>query len=207
MTLSRLGHLDESGRVCEGHPLDTGKLLQLAAIGARAPSFNHDIASKIQGVMMALDEIIELADGELKVTAETAQGSMVELNQLLQINRALTKTPANTPTLLHDLVAKAATRVGVTLRGAKAACDVNVAVPLMTQALAMALDSAAGVERRRTLELEVKLGERVVLVFPLAASAAPEGESLAIAAWIVERERGTLHCSDKAITIALPLAQ
>ncbi len=204
---SPLGHLDESGRVCEGHPIDTGRLLQLAAIGARAPSFNHDIASKIQGVMMALDEILELTDGELKATAETAQSAMGELNQLLQTNRALTKTPATTSTVLHDLLSKASTRVGVTLRGAKATCDVNVAVPLMTQALAMALDSAAGAERRRTLELGVKIDGRVELVFPLAASAVPEGESLAIAAWIVERDRGTLRCSDKAITIELPLAQ
>lgn len=207
MSSTRLGHLDESGRVCESHPIDTEKLLQLAAIGARAPSFNHDIASKIQGVMMALDEIIELADGELKATAETAQGAMGELNQLLQTNRALTKTPATTPTSLHDLLSKAATRVGVTLRGAKASCDVNVAVPLLTQAFAMAFDSAGGAERRRTLELGVKIDERVELVFPIAASAAPQGEGLAIAAWIVEREGGTLRCSDKAITIVLPLAQ
>jgi hypothetical protein len=206
VTHPRLGHLDESGRVCEVHPIEPGALLQLAAIGSRAPSFNHDIASKIQGVMMALDEIVELAHGDLKTTAEAAQGAMNELNQLLQLNRAMTKTPVSAPAPLHELLAKAAMRVGVTLRGTKAECEVTVAAPLMTQALAMAFDAAAGAERRRTLELGVKIAERVELVFPLAASAAPAGESLAIAAWIVEREHGTLRCGGTAIIIELPLA-
>lgn len=207
MTQPRLGHLDESGRVCTVHLVDPGGLLQLAAIGSRSPSFNHDIASKIQGVMMALDEIVELSEGELKVTAEAAQGALSELNQLLQLNRAMTKTPVSAAAPLHELLATAAMRVGVTLRGAKAECEVIVAAPLMTQALAMAFDAAAGAERRRTLELGVKIAERVELVFPLAASAAPTGEGLAIAAWIVDNNGGTLRCGDKAITVELPLAK
>jgi peptide/nickel transport system substrate-binding protein len=50
---------------------------QLAAIGSRTPGFNHDIASKIQGVMMALDEIVELSrDVDVQRAAETAQTAL-----------------------------------------------------------------------------------------------------------------------------------
>jgi hypothetical protein len=208
VTQARLGHRDESDRDCEVHPVDLAQLLHYAAIGARAASFNHDIASKIQGVMMALDEVAELASGELKESAETAQSALVELNQLLQQNRALTKTPVNTRIALHELMLKAAQRVGVTLRGEKAAHDVEVAIPLLTQALAMALDAAAGIERRRTMELLVKVdGTRIELALPIAPSATPAGEALAIAAWIVERDRGQLRCGASAISISLPIAQ
>lgn len=207
MTKPRLGHADESGRDCEGHPIDVPALLQLAAIGSRAPSYNHDIASKIQGVMMALDEILELASGDLKQTAETAQAAMGELNQLLQSNRALTKPPVGARADLQELLSRAAMRVGVTLRGDKTTCELIVAVPLVTQALSIAIDCAAGAERRRTLEPTIAVDHgRVVLTFPYATSAAPAGETLSIASWILERERGQLRCGNQAITVELPVA-
>ncbi len=207
MTEPLLGHLDDAERPCERHPVDLEALLLLAAIGSRTQSFNHDVASKIQGLMMAVDEITELASTpDLKLAADTAHAALAELNQLLQQNRAITKPPVVTRIALQDLVSKAAQRVGVTLRGAKAMHEVEVAVPLMTQALALAFDVAAGTDRRRTMELGVATsGSSIVLTFPLAATALPAGDQLAIASWIVARDRGRLQCSDKAITIQLPL--
>ena len=208
MTEPLLGHLDDSERPCERHPVDPAALLLLAAIGSRTQSFNHDVASKIQGLMMAVDEITELASTpDLKLAADTAHAALADLNQLLQQNRAITKPPVTTKVVLHDLVSKAAQRVGVTLRGAKATHDVEVAVPLMTQALAIAFDVAAGTDRRRTMELGVTTsGTAIVLTFPLAATAIPAGEQLAIASWVVARDRGRLQCSEQALSIQLPLA-
>ena len=57
-----LRHLDEHGEVCTRHaPVPDGDLLALALVGSRAPSFHHDLASKLQGLMMAIDEIGEVA--------------------------------------------------------------------------------------------------------------------------------------------------
>ncbi len=202
-----LGHFDESEQPCERHPVDLDALLHLAAIGSRTPSFNHDIASKIQGVMMAVDEIAELASNpDLKLAAETAQAALAELNQLLQQNRTFAKPPVSTRIPLQELLSVAAMRVGVTLRGARAAVTVEVAAPLITQALTIAFDGAAGTERRRALELGVTSSPgRVELTFPLAAGAVLPGESMAIAAWIIARDRGELRCTDKAIVIRLPV--
>ena len=155
---------------------------------------------------MAVDEISELAETpELKLAAETAQGALGELNQLLQQNRTFSKPPVATLAPLQELLSRAAARVGVTLRGARASEKVEVAVPLVTQAFSLVFDGAAGTVRRRTLELGVTSDvERVELTFPLATGAALAGETLAIAAWIIGRERGELRCSDKAIVIRLP---
>lgn len=208
MTEPRLGHLDESGQVCGAHVVDLAGLLRLAALGSRASSFNHDIASKIQGVMMALDEIAELATGELVQVAQTAQTALTELNQLLQQQRALTKPPVAMRMPLHELVSRAAVRVGVTLRGARATCEVEVAMPISVQALALAFEAAAGSERRRAAELAVDQGTTTVeLRIPYAATATPAGEALAIAAWILESDGGELRCSSQAIVVRLPIAK
>jgi len=204
-----LGHLDDSERPCSRHLLDLDTLLYFAALGTRTSSFNHDIASKLQGLMMTIDEVTELTvSPELKLAAETAHTAVAELNQLLQQNRALTKPPVVTRTSLHELVAKAAMRVGVMLRGARltAEVEVEVAVPLVTQAIALSIDAAAGLERRRSIELATRVEDgRVELTLPIVAGAAPTGESLAIAAWIVARDRGELRCGERTIVIRLPV--
>ncbi len=208
MTELALGHLDDSERPCERHRVDRDTLLHLAAIGSRSPGFNHDIASKIQGLMMAMDEISELvATPELELAAETAQTALGELNQLLQQSRAFTKPPVSARCTLQELLTRAAARVGVTLRGAPATQEVEVAVPLVTQAFTLLFDGVAGAARRRVLELGVSSDAgRVELTFPIAIDAVLIGESLAIAAWIFARERGELRCSEQAIVVRLPVS-
>src|SRR5262249_6816696 len=97
-------------------------LYQLAALGARMASFNHDIASKVQGLMMALDEIGELApnmgDPDLARASETAMQALKELHALLSQNRALTKPPVKTKVALGELMRTAGARAGVGVRGA-----------------------------------------------------------------------------------------
>jgi len=54
-------HLDDQGRPCTKHPSATiDELMVLAVIGSRVSGFHHDIASKLQGLMMSIDEIGEL---------------------------------------------------------------------------------------------------------------------------------------------------
>ena len=90
-------HVDEDGHPCTHHaPASTSELLALALVGSRAPSFNHDLASKLQGLMMAVDEISEVS-GEVPPPVmraiQTAQGALRDVLALLTTNRALTKPP------------------------------------------------------------------------------------------------------------------
>lgn len=204
-----LVHLDETGKPCTRHPnADLSALLQLAVLGSRVASYNHDIASKIQGVMMAVDEISELArTPDLQRAAETAHVALQELNQLLQQNRALTKAPNPLRIELRDLLVRSAQRVGVTLKGTLPEGTVEVAVPHMTQALALAIDAVAGIDRRRTLEVGARIDDgKHVLSLPFAAEVQSNiGDALAIAAWVIANDRGELRCGDAALVIRLPV--
>ncbi|HEU4734738.1 MAG TPA: hypothetical protein VFT22_42900, partial [Kofleriaceae bacterium] len=209
-------HVDETGAPCARHaPVSADALLQLAMVGSRASAFHHDCASKLQGLVMALDELSELTehgDPQLLRALEAALDSTRELNALLATNRALTKLAARTAIGVTDLVRRAAQRVGVTLQGGQGTASdamVDVAVPAMTHALALAIDVAAGAGRGRTVALGAELvGEVVELV--LASSATPPSnasEALAIASFVIARDGGKLWCTAAGdrLHVRLPL--
>src|SRR4051812_24577206 len=108
-------HRDESGGACKIHgPSSADSLLALATIGSRMPGFHHDCASKLQSLMMSLEEIMELAQSrEVQQATETAQLALRELNQLFTSNRALAKAPYLTRGTLGDLIARSTARAGV----------------------------------------------------------------------------------------------
>jgi hypothetical protein len=201
-------HLDDTGQPCTRHPMSEDAIAHYAAVGSRVSGFNHDIASKIQGVMMAIDEISELAAlPDLQRAAETAHTALGELNQLLQANRALTKTPVRTAIEIGELVKRAAARVGVTLKSELTGATVHVGVPIVSQALALAIDAAAGLDRRRTIAIDTRIdGNRVEIAMPFAATTSPDaGTSLAIANRILVQQDGELRCSPERLVIWLPL--
>jgi len=166
----------------------TDPLLALALVGSRASGFNHDCASKLQSLMMSLDEITEIADAshnaELIRAAETATGALRELNALLNGNRALTKAPVRTATTLRELFAKAAERISVRLEGDVPERAISVALPAMTHAIALLFDLASELgPRGRTVVIE----DGVV-----RSSKQPSPEILAIATFAITRDGGTL---------------
>src|SRR5581483_1744797 len=93
-----IGHVDDAGQPCARHaPVATETLLHLAMVGSRASAFHHDCASKLQGLVMALDELGELSehgDPQVLRAIEAAMESTKELHALLNMNRALTKPPS-----------------------------------------------------------------------------------------------------------------
>jgi hypothetical protein len=203
------GHLAEDGTSCVRHACDADAYAQLALVGSRSTGFNHDIASKLQGVMMAIDEISELATTpEIQRAAATAHTSLGELNQLLQHNRALTKQPPPSARIeIGELVRGAASRVGVTLEAPVTGGAVQVPVQLVTQALSLVIDAAAGRERRRRIQVAARCdAQRIELELPLAASASVDGTSLAIASWVLARQGGELRCGDQRLLVRLPSA-
>jgi hypothetical protein len=150
-------HVDETGGPCAKHPaISPSSLYQLAMVGSRAPAFHHDCASKLQGLVMALDELTELTEnGDPQVTRaiETALEASRELNALLNLNRALTRPVPKTMIAVADLVARGAERAGVSIQGALPAVSVNVGVAAMIHALALVIDIAAGTGRGRSLAI------------------------------------------------------
>jgi hypothetical protein len=208
-----VGHLDETGQPCTRHAAVTPDgLLALAMVGARAPTFHHDIASKLQGLMMALDEISELvdirADTDLRRATDTAQQALTELNQLLTGNRALTKPPVRSRCNLADLLSRAGDRVGVSLKGARVDAQLDTAIPALTHALALAIDASAGTGRSRALAYDATIGDgAITLALAIApTSTATASESLALASWLLARDGHELRCSPERIrlTLALP---
>src|SRR5262249_17799535 len=156
----------------------------------RAPAFHHDCASKLQGLVMALDELSELTengDPQLIRAIEAAMEGSRELNGLLNINRALTKPAPRTPIPIRDLMKSAADRVAVGLPGAPPDARVTVTVPPMTHALALTIDVAAGSGRGRHLALTAApVGREVEIALPMAPTQpANASESLSIATFVV----------------------
>jgi hypothetical protein len=197
-------HVGEDGLPCALHPEPSQqRILELALIGSRMPGFHHDAASKLQTLMMALDEISELsaeATPMLSSALDTAHDSLRELHQLLRGNRALATPSQRANVRLADLVTAASERVGVKLRGQVPTIEVCVAIAAMTHALAQLFDLAAGVsELGRIVDLVIESGEQLILTItgPREATqgnpAAPE--IVALTAFVLEREQGTLVCS------------
>jgi hypothetical protein len=201
VTERMIDHLDESGAPCARHPAPTtSSLLQLAMVGSRAPAFHHDCASKLQGLVMALDELTELTengDPQLLRAIENALDASRELNALLNTNRALTKPAPRLAIALRELMTRAAQRVGVTLKGELPDVVVNVTVPAMTHALALALDVAAGGGRGRSIAVSGGTIEGGVEIALATVAPAPSNasESLAIATFVLGRDGGRLWCA------------
>src|SRR5690349_15816866 len=208
-------HLDETGAPCARHPaIAPADLYQLAMVGSRAPVFHHDCASKLQGLVMALDELSELTengDPQLIRAVETALEASRELNALLNLNRSLTRAVPKTLIAVSELITRGAERAGVSIRAPlPGGISVNVGVAAMVHALALVVDIAAGTGRGRSLEVSVtQTGGDVELALRTAPQQAPTaGDALAIAGFVVGRDGGgRLWCSAAGdqIVIRLPV--
>ncbi len=210
-------HTDEAGQPCTRHgTFGEQRMLELATLGSRLPSFHHDAASKLQSLMMALDEISELASSDasdLRASIDTAHSALRELNQLLSANRALAKSPVPARIALPELVQRAGESCGVRMRTAISAGDVRVHIPGVRHALALLLDLTAGPSHLgRVVDATCELdGDRYSLRFsgpPEAQAKLPvnAGESIGIATFVIDREEGTLRCTPTGFVVMLPAA-
>ncbi|HEY0252308.1 MAG TPA: hypothetical protein VGC41_12325 [Kofleriaceae bacterium] len=206
-------HLDETDQPCTRHPSPTpGNMLALALLGSRMPSFHHDVASKLQSLMMAVDELTELAQSsEMQLAANSAMTAVRDLTTLFSTNRALAKSPQRRPTPVGELLARAAERSGVKTRGELPTCQVEIALPSITHACAVILDLAAGpLSLGRTVEITGAIVEKTLVITVAGPPGAPlpnnAGDVLALASFALERETGQLRCTPDQYVIKLPLA-
>ena len=206
-------HDDETGKPCKRHPDPTPvNMLALALLGSRMPSFHHDVASKLQSLMMAIDELQELAEGvELQAAAGSAATAVRELTTLFATNRALAKAPQRRPTPVGELFARAAERGGVRTVGELPPCTVEVALPSIAHACAVILDLAAGpLSMGRTAAITGSIDAKTLTVIVTGPPGAPlpnnAGDAFALATFALEREQGSLTCNGERYVIRLPLA-
>jgi hypothetical protein len=198
-------HHDETGKPCTRHGvIPIPRLLELAMVGSRAPGFHHDVASKLQSLVMAIDEIGELSgtgNPDLRLAVDTAATALREAQQLFGQNRSLAKPPQKTRVALSELVARASERAAVQVRGEIPKCDLMIALPAHVQALALVLDVAAGPNHmNRVVQATTDANEervQLTLVGPagaVAAGSALAAEALAIATFALSRDGGELRC-------------
>lgn len=210
-------HLDETGQPCTRHgTLNPTRLFELAALGSRMPGFHHDAASKLQSLMMAIDEISELAsssEADMRTAIDTAHATLRELTQILAANRAFAKAPQKSRIGLADVISRAAESIGVRVRSELPPHEVRVAVPAVRHAFALLLDLAAGPNHLgRVVDLVSTVeGDRheLTIIGPPEASAklpVNTSESLAIATFIIDREEGELRCTPTGFVVKLPPA-
>ena len=194
-----MDHLDEEGRPCTRHaPARLDALLALACVGSRAAGFQHDAASKLQSLVMALEEIGErvdvLGDTQLVVAVEAARTAVSELTSQLQAFRALTRPAVATAIPLRALLARAAERASVQVRGEIPAVELAVAIAEVSHVTALLLDAAVGASRRR--EVDVVCGAR-----SFAIPAGATSEVIAIAAAAYRRSGGELRCTATSLVV------
>ena len=205
-------HLDETGQPCARHAaISEDVMLAFAAVGSRISGFHHDAASKLQGMMMAIDEISELATGDVATAAATASAALQDLHKILTVNRALAKAPQRKATPIKELVARAAERHGVKVRGELPAGSVQIALPSIAHAVSIPFDITAGpVSKARTIDVTCSVGAKVTLDITAGgelAAIANANELLALAAFLLRREDGALACKPNGFVVELPLAQ
>ena len=203
-------HRDDQGLPCARHPAAAlDQLMNLALVGSRAPGFHHDVASKLQSLMMSIDEIGELAqnDEQIRRAAETALEALREVLALLNVNRALTKPPARTAVALREILDRASSRVYVTLVGTLLDATLLVAPPSMIHALSLAFDVAAGPGRGRSLVATSRIDGAHVELRLGCSPPPPAGtpEALAIATFVLGRDGGSLHCTADGAQLVLRL--
>jgi hypothetical protein len=210
-----MSHLDENGEPCTRHPpLPEPRLYELATLGSRMSGFHHDAASKLQSLVMALDDLGETASSvppELVSTIETARAALAELSSLFAANRVFAKGVLRTRIEYKELLARASARVGVKLNGELPVCDLRVTVPALTHALALLIDVAAcGSHAKRFVAIESSVGPaNVVLTIAGPADGKPPphaDESIAIAAFVIARDEGVLRCGGRGQRFTLELA-
>jgi hypothetical protein len=207
------GHLDEHGEPCSSHPpVRPDVLVTLALIGSRASGFNHDLASKLQGLMMTIedlaDRLADHGDPELHRAAAEAAVMAQEIAALVTVSRQLTRSSPPTRSPLRELIAASCERAGVELATELVEAEVDLAAPHVIHALSLAIEVAAGPGRGRALDATCRLaGGQIELVL----AAEPQttgfaGEYLALASAILRREGGDVRCGAGRLVILLPSA-
>jgi hypothetical protein len=205
------GHVDERGESCTTHaPVRPEVMIRLALVGSRAAGLNHDLASKLQGLLMTIEDLTERlaerGEPELHRAATDASAAAQDLVGLVKSSRQLTRTSSPQRQPLRELIAESCDRAGVELAVELVDAHVQLVAAHAIQAISLAIEVAAGPGRGRPLESTCRLVEGRIELVLLAAerSTSYASEYLAIASAVLRRDGGDVRCGEGRIVIWLP---
>lgn len=206
------GHLDERGEPCATHPqIRPEAMLLLALVGTRATGLNHDLASKLQGLLMTLEDLAERlgerGEADLARAATEASTSAQDLVEIVTASRALTRQPGPSRQTLRELVAASCQRAGIELTAELVDAEIEIIAPHVVHALALVIEVAGGLGRGRPLESSCRhVNDGVELVLTAAPrTTSYASEYLALAGAVLRRSGGDLRCGPSRITVWLPI--
>jgi hypothetical protein len=201
-----VAHTTDTGEPCAlaAHAPRAEDLVAPAALGTACFAALHDLASALQAIGNAVDELdMAVTDPALRPLVDAAIEANDHATKMFVATRAVLRDPAGRkqPIEVAALVSRtnhqAATKP--VLAGAVPAGTVEVAVPVVAMALAKLVDAAAaGAPAGAAPELVARADRAVVALTIRAPAAAPAPESigatLAIAARAIEAHGGSVAC-------------
>jgi len=176
-------------------------VLALALIGSAAGAANHDLGSRLQSLLMALDELELLAETypDLTPILVALRESTESAVELLAANRALVRGKRERITLT-DLVTRAARRAGVRIALDGAADAIDGPVEILVQAIALVIELASAGDPLRSVP--VTLAASSVMIPCVSA----DGTKLVIATAAIEAAGGRLERTGDQVAISFTSA-
>jgi hypothetical protein len=211
-----MGHTTDTGAACERHAPRAEDLIGPATLGATCFAALHDLASGLQAISAAVDELDATvgADPRLRALVDAVIEANETATAMFVAMRNTVRDPGRRRQSVEigHLVRRATQQASgaSTIAGAVPVGDVEVAIPVVAQVLATLIDAAG-----KDAEVTAALGGTatdVAIVIAAAAAAEPPttiGATLAIAARALEAQGGTVACGDRdgrpVYTVRLPV--
>lgn len=203
-----MAHTTATGEPCTlaAHAARAEDLLAPAALGTACFAALHDLASALQAIGNAIDELdVSVTDPAIRPLIDAAIEANDHATKMFVATRGVLRDPAGRkqPVDVAALLSRANHQAGTkpVLAGAAPAGTVEVVVPVIAMTLAKLIDAAAAGAPAGAAPAIVARADGATIALAITAPAAvpaPEsiGATLAIAARAVEAHGGTVACGD-----------
>jgi hypothetical protein len=198
-----MAHTTEAGTPCAAHAPRADDLLAPAALGSACFASLHDLASAMQSIGAAIDELdATITDPALRPLVEAAIEANEKATQMFVATRGVIRDPAKRKekvalaALINRASHQAAAKPGIA--GTLPTATVEVAVPIIAMTLAHLIDAATAAAGAPEVTAWFVDGAVAIAITAAAAAPAPAsiGATLAIAARAVETHGGSVTCGE-----------
>lgn len=169
----------------------------LALIGSAAGAANHDLGSRLQSLLMALDELEILAETHPDITPllGALRESTDSAIELLAANRALVRGKRER-IAVADLVTRASRRAGVRVSADGVADSIDGPVEVLVQAIALVIELASAGDPLRIVPVTLAATS---VTLPCATA---DSTKLVVAKAAIEAAGGRLVISTDQVAIS-----
>lgn len=213
-----MAHTTVAGEPCAVHAPRAEDLLAPAALGTACFAALHDLASALQAIGNAIDELdVTVTDPALRPLVDAAIEANDDATKMFVAIRGVLRDPAGRkqPVEVAALISRATHQATAkpVVAGTPPPGTVEVAVPVVAMALAKLIDAATA-GGGGAPELAPRADGDTVAIAITAAAAGPApvaiGATLAIAARAIETHGGTVQCGERegrqTYIVRLPLS-